>query len=167
MARLPAVHSAAGTVARALVLGLASLALGAAVNLARPRPLPWVEDWSRRIEKQALALGLRAADAAQVRELIDEGGFFLFDARPEAQYRAGHLPGALPLPSEAFAERVVDYLGMLAPEQEILVYCSGWVCDESLNVCRGLLELGSTNLVLFAGGVEAWTEAGYPLEEGP
>lgn len=155
-----------GAAARALVLLAASLLLGAAANLARPRPLPWVEDWSHRVEAQALELGLRTADAAQARDMVDSGVFFVFDARPEDRFAEGHLPGAMPLPGDSFPERFLEYAPMLIPEQEILVYCSGRACDESLQVCRDLLAQGFTNLVLFAGGMEEWTAAGYPVEEG-
>lgn len=150
----------------ALLLGVA-LAAGAAANLLRPAPLPWVEDWSHRAETQALALGLRTADAGQTQSLVESGIYFIFDARPHEAFAEAHLPGALSLPSDLFEERIAEYAMMLIPEQEILVYCSGQVCDESLLVCRDLLEQGYTNLVLFAGGMEAWEAAGYPVEEGP
>jgi rhodanese-related sulfurtransferase len=154
------------TAARMLALIGVSLVLGAAVNLARPHPLPWIEDWSHRVETQALELGLRTANAAQAREMAEGGIYFVFDARPVEQFMEGHLPGAMSLPSDAYDERILEYAVMLIPEQEILVYCSGRVCDESLQVCKNLLGQGYTNLVLFAEGMEAWQAAGYPVEEG-
>ncbi len=29
------------------------------------------------------------------------------------------------------------------------------------------MEMGYTNILVFQGGVPAWTEAGYPLKSGP
>lgn len=154
------------TAAHLAILLLLAVGAGAVTNGLRSNPLPWVEDWSHRVEKQALALGLRTADAAQTRALIESGVYFVFDARPREHFVEGHLPGAMSLPSDGFDEHMLEYAMMLIPEQEILVYCSGQVCDESLMVCRELLNQGYTNLVLFAAGMEAWQAAGYPLEEG-
>ena len=148
------------------ILVVAAAVAAIAVNLGRPSPLAWSESWSHRVEIQAAELGVRVADTDGARALIDDGTVFVFDARPEDQFAEGHLPLALPLPSDTFDDRFIDYAGMLIPEQEILVYCSGVVCDESLQVCRSLLDHGFTNLVLFAGGFEAWEAAGHPMEAG-
>ncbi len=61
---------------------------------------------------------------------------------------------------------LMEYAGMVAPDMEIMVYCSGTLCDESLQVSRFLVEQGFTNVVLFAQGFDAWTAAGYPTEAG-
>lgn len=143
------------------------MACGVLVNLVRPDPIPWREDWSHRVETKARALGLRVADLAQARAILDEGMYFIFDARAPGVYEEGHLPGALSLPSESFEESIGQYIDMLIPEQEIMVYCSGLACDESLRVCEAFLAQGYTNLVLFTGGYEAWQVDGLPTEVGP
>jgi rhodanese-related sulfurtransferase len=147
-----------------LILLALSAICAATVNAVRPDPLPWVDDWSHRVERQALRLGLRVAGVDQAKALIDEGQFLVFDARPEADYRQGHLPSALPLPEPSFDEMMMSYAGLLFPDQGLLVYCSGAACDESLAVSRRLLDMGYTNVVLFAEGFAAWIKAGHPIE---
>jgi rhodanese-related sulfurtransferase len=53
---------------------------------------------------------------------------------------------------------------LLTPEQPIVVYCSGPECDESLKLGEILITAGYTNIALFAGGMTAWTEAGYEVQ---
>jgi len=136
------------------------------VNFLRPNSLPWMEDWSVRIENQALELGLRIADVEQAHRIVEKGIHFIFDARKEEIYAKAHLPTALSLPSSSFDEKFQEVADMLIPEQEIMVYCSGVVCDESLQVCQSLLAQGYTNLILFSSGFDAWTAAGHSTEMG-
>jgi rhodanese-related sulfurtransferase len=149
----------------ALLLAVAAV-LATGVNLARPDRLPWVEDWSHRVESKALELGIRVANVEQAKRLVDEAAGYIFDARHLEVFAEGHLPMALSLPSDTFEETFGAYAGMLIPDQELLVYCSGVVCDESLLVCKSLLDYGFTNLVLFAGGFEQWEAAGHAVETG-
>jgi rhodanese-related sulfurtransferase len=154
-----------------LLLVVGSAALAVAVNHLRPSPLPWTEQWDNRVEIQALELGIRVADLETARTLVDGGMATIFDARPFDVFGEGHLPMALSLPSEP-ADRtmeekfLMEYAGLVAPDMEILVYCSGELCDESLQVSRFLVEQGFTNVVLFVEGFEAWTKADYPTEAG-
>jgi rhodanese-related sulfurtransferase len=145
-----------------------SAGLAAAVNAARPTGrIPWVESWSNRVEIQALSLGIRVVKLDHVRSLVEEGLAFVFDARPPDAFAEGHLPLALSLPSTDVEETfALQYAPMLIPEQEIIVYCSGQLCDESLTVSRFLMDQGFTNVVLFADGFDAWAGAGLPTEEG-
>ena len=145
------------------ILILAAL-LGVTANLVRPTPLPWAENWSHRVESQASALGIRVASAEQAKQLMDEAALYMFDARSAEHFAEGHLPMALSLPSASFDESFAQYAQLMIPEQEALVYCSGLACDESLLVCKSMLKMGFTNLVLFAGGIEKWEEEGYALE---
>ena len=156
----------------ALAQGLAVLLIlaticGTFANLAGPHRIPWFQDWSESVEAQARELGIRLAETREVRRILEAGTHLAFDTRPERDYEAGHLPGALPLPEDEFDLRVMDYLPLLYPEQPLLVYCSGSSCDTSLLVSRYLADKGLTNIVLFAGGTRAWTEAGYELVTTP
>jgi len=78
------------------------------------------------------------------------------------QYFAqGHLPGAVNLPLEGFAERAVRLL----PDKtaDIVVYCASQTCQNSDIAQRKLLSLGYRNVRVFKGGKAAWSAAGQPL----
>lgn len=144
-------------IARSASLAVLGAALGAAVNLASPRRIPWVEDWGHHVEALAFREGIRVAGLAQTRAWLEKGRHMVFDARPMPDYESGHLPGALPWPYEAFDEHLDRYLAALSPEQPILAYCSGPDCDEAVRLLIRLRGLGFTNAVLFAGGWAEWS----------
>ncbi|HOW96822.1 MAG TPA: rhodanese-like domain-containing protein [Kiritimatiellia bacterium] len=156
----------------ATALRVAGLLLMAAVagglaNLAHPRKIAWVEDWSRYIEARALAAGFRLADTATTREIVENRSHLIFDARPAMDFKAGHLPGAVSLPYDAVQNEFQNVAVLLLGGQPILTYCSGLVCDESFLLTEFLRQQGTTNIVLYSGGYEEWTRAGLPVEGRP
>jgi rhodanese-related sulfurtransferase len=148
------------------VLFALALVCGLLANTVGPSRIPWFTAWSQRVADAAAEYGIPVVATEEARRLVDEGMHFIFDARAPAEFARGHLPGAMNFYSGEFDEFFQMYALMLIPEQPVLVYCSGQACDESLLVGRNLLELGFTNVVLYAEGVEGWKAAGYPMEGG-
>jgi rhodanese-related sulfurtransferase len=149
-----------------VVLLLVSILLGGAANLVSPRRIPWVEDWTHYIEAKALKAGVTLVTAKQVEDMIHGGTYVVFDARPEADYQAGHLPGAVSLPYQFVEEALAGAQALLTPAQPIVAYCSGEDCDESFLLTLYLRKQGFTNVVLFAGGFDQWKAGGHPVEDG-
>jgi rhodanese-related sulfurtransferase len=103
--------------------------------------------------------------APEARTRLDQGALFL-DARPIAFYEMSHIPGALPLPEDDFDRALAKIEPRLRSSFDIVVYCSGFGCEASHLVARKLKERGIPAIVL-AEGWPAWTDAGYPVKEGP
>ena len=82
------------------------------------------------------------------------------------QYETRHIPGSLNIPCSPglFASR--EGLESLKPEDEIVVYCSSDLCYASIAVYYLLTQRGFRNVSRYAGGLEDWYEAGYPLASG-
>ncbi len=76
-------------------------------------------------------------------------------------FDAGHLPGAINLPLEGFAENARRLL--TERNAEIVVYCASATCQNSHVAQRKLSSLGYENVRLYRGGKAAWTEAGLAL----
>ena len=104
-------------------------------------------------------------DAAEARTRLDQGALFL-DARPVAFYEMSHIPGAMPLPEDDFDRAFAKIEPRLRSTFDIVVYCSGFGCEASHLVARKLKDRGIPAIVL-AEGWPAWTDAGYPVNEGP
>ncbi|HEV8254434.1 MAG TPA: rhodanese-like domain-containing protein [Vicinamibacteria bacterium] len=102
--------------------------------------------------------------AAEAKRRLDRGALFL-DARPADFYPLGHIPGALSLPEDDFDRAFVRLEPTLRSRFDIVVYCSGFGCEASHIVARGLREKGVAAAVLLDGW-PAWTEAGYPTRAG-
>ena len=147
-----------------MVLTALSLAGVAGSQLLREQPLPWYEAWSQRIERQAVEAGLALVDLESVKVITETFSSVLLDARRMEDYLQGRLPGAMSLPVYAFDQHMHEVLPLLLPDQQIVVYCSGADCDESILLGQLLIEQGFTNLALYAGGFAEWTDKGLPVE---
>jgi rhodanese-related sulfurtransferase len=104
-------------------------------------------------------------DCETLRKMIAaRDAFVLVDALPAIAYAGAHLPGATNIPPA----RVDELAARRIPDQssEVVVYCANPDCESSVEVAQRLIELGYRNVRHFAGGKQAWREAGLPLEGG-
>ena len=94
-----------------------------------------------------------------VRRLRD-GQVLVLDVRPEAEYDAGHIPGAVSVPHDQLAARLADF-----PESaEIIAYCRGRYCVFAPDAVRLLRERGLSAWPL-EGGLPDWRRAGLPVTD--
>lgn len=95
----------------------------------------------------------------ELKEKLDRGDDFrLVMVLGEWAYRAKHIPGSLHF------DTIEDGLEALDPDDEIIVYCSNPACVASVAAYRILDSNGYTDVRRYAGGLEDWEAAGYPLE---
>jgi rhodanese-related sulfurtransferase len=87
----------------------------------------------------------------------------LVEALPEKYYLDGHLPGALHLPHTDVAERAPALL----PDKDapIVTYCASATCQNSHIAAKLLEQRGYTDVSVYAGGKQDWSDAGLPLEK--
>jgi rhodanese-related sulfurtransferase len=78
--------------------------------------------------------------------------------RPEVEYAAGHIPGALSVPLDELPERLAD----LPADQEIVAYCRGAYCVLAHDAVRELTRQGRRARRL-ADGMLEWRLAGLPI----
>ena len=145
---------------RLMAIPAAGLALGLAWNA-----------WSGRGIALAGNAFVREGDAVEeieareARARLDKGALFL-DARPRAFYDMSHVPGAYPLPEDDFDKAFAVLEDRLRSTFDIIVYCSGYGCEASHIVARKVAEKKIRASILHEGW-PAWTDAGYPVKEGP
>src|ERR671913_516809 len=102
---------------------------------------------------------LEAVDAAELLERLSEGNVVVLDVRPEEEYRAGHIPGALSVPVDALEAA----LQMLPREREMVAYCRGPYCVFSDEAVTFLRSRGYRARRL-RQGLPDWRGAGGPPE---
>lgn len=90
---------------------------------------------------------------------LERGEVTLLDVRPEDEYRAGHLPGAINAPIDQLDE-VIDHLPR---DQEIIAYCRGPYCVLSHEAVQRLRHLGF-RVRRFEEGFPEWKAAGLPVQ---
>lgn len=102
---------------------------------------------------------LEAVEATELMERLGDGSVVVLDVRPEEEYRAGHIPGALSVPVDALEAA----LQTLPRDKKVVAYCRGPYCVFSDEVVRALSARGYQASRL-ADGFPEWRAAGYPVE---
>ena len=102
---------------------------------------------------------LEAVDAAELMERLSDGNVVVLDVRPEEEYRAGHIPGALSVPVDALEAA----LQTLPRDQEMVAYCRGPYCVFSDEAVAFLRSRGYRARRL-RQGLPDWRAAGMPVE---
>ena len=117
--------------------------------------------------------GLQPMGSNQVvqlfRDVRYEQGLVVFvDARDDAHYQAGHIPGAW----QFNHYRAENYLDSVLPiclnAQQAVVYCTGGECEDSEFAAIMLRDAGvpREKLFVYAGGITEWTGNKLPVETG-
>ena len=79
------------------------------------------------------------------------------DARPDAQFQAGHIPNAVQLNEDRWDELLPQLLGTWSPDRKVIVYCSSQSCAASHEVAKRLREnAGLKDVYVLKGGWETW-----------
>jgi rhodanese-related sulfurtransferase len=102
---------------------------------------------------------LEAVDATELMERLSEEGVIVLDVRPEEEYHAGHIPGAISVPIDALEAA----LQTLPRDREIVAYCRGPYCvfsDEAV----ALLRSRGYRARRLRQGLPDWRAAGMPVE---
>jgi rhodanese-related sulfurtransferase len=94
------------------------------------------------------------------RRLCD-GQVLVLDVRPEAEYAAGHIPGAVNVPHDQLAARLAELPG----GSDIVAYCRGRYCVFAPDAVRLLRAHGFSARPL-EGGLPGWHLAGLPVTSG-
>lgn len=89
------------------------------------------------------------------------GEVIVLDVRPEAEYAAGHIPGAVSVPVGQLSGRLAE----LPPRTDVVAYCRGPYCVFAHDAVRLLRDSGRRAWRL-DGGMPEWRLAGLPVAAG-
>ncbi|MGH7205338.1 MAG: rhodanese-like domain-containing protein [Nitrospiraceae bacterium] len=106
---------------------------------------------------------IKECTIAEVKAKLDRGEPFHFiDVREDHEFAKDHASGARHL-GRGILERDIE---TVIPDKraEIILYCGGGF--RSALAADSLQQMGYTNVRSMDGGIRAWREAGYPLEQG-
>ena len=102
---------------------------------------------------------MEAVGALGLMERLADESVVVLDVRPEEEYRAGHVPGALSVPVSSLEAA----LQVLPKDKEIVAYCRGPYCvfsDEAVTLLRARGYRASR----LTEGFPEWRAAGLPVE---
>jgi rhodanese-related sulfurtransferase len=104
------------------------------------------------------------------KEELDGGDVILIDVRDPERYEAGHLEGAVNVPSgesgrdahEASYSDALKHAGAGPDDRLILVFGQGNRSARTADALRN--EHGFTNVASIIGGAKLWSDLGYPVD---
>ena len=106
--------------------------------------------------------GLETISRAELAKRLRRDDVIVLDVRPEAEFRAGHIEGARPVPPSELERRLAE----LPDDGEIVAYCRGPYCVYADEAVRALSTRGHRARRLEEGFPE-WQRAGLPVASGP
>jgi rhodanese-related sulfurtransferase len=147
------------------VIILAAGILALSLNSLRRESLALDGDWSEAVRLTTVSgehLDISLNEAAR---LFREKAAVFMDARPAAEYRRGHIHGALNLPWQDVDRLFFEATATVSPDTPIITYCDGETCSQSYDLAIFLRDMGFVNVKVLVNGWTVWKEAGLPVEE--
>jgi rhodanese-related sulfurtransferase len=102
---------------------------------------------------------MEAVDGDELLRRVRAGEVTVLDVRPDEEYRAGHIPGALSIPVGELKAR----LGELPKDREVVAYCRGPYCVMAVEAVELLRKKGFKAHRLEQGVVD-WRARGWRVE---
>jgi rhodanese-related sulfurtransferase len=97
---------------------------------------------------------------AQAYEKYEQGDVFFLDVRRLDEWETVHIPDTTLIPLEQLETRLAE----VPQDRDIVVICrSGNRSREGRDILK---NAGFANVTSVNGGVNAWSAAGYPVEQG-
>jgi len=103
--------------------------------------------------------GLDTITREQLARRVRDGDVVVLDVRPEPEYRAGHIAGAVSLPVKEITRR----LRTIPKDRQVVAYCRGPFCVYADDAVRALRRRGYQAARLDDGYPE-WARAGLPVD---
>ena len=104
--------------------------------------------------------GLSTITRDELRRRLRQGDVVVLDVRPQPEYDAGHIPGALSLPVSDLKSRLRE----VPQGSEIVAYCRGPYCLYADDAVQLLTDEGRRAARLEEGFPE-WKAEGLPIEQ--
>ena len=103
--------------------------------------------------------GIEQLSASELQSRLERDEVVVLDVRPEAEFRSGHVPGAVSAPITS----VASIASKLPRRREVVAYCRGPYCVYADDAVRLLRARGLKARRLDVGFPE-WRRNGFPVE---
>ena len=106
---------------------------------------------------------VKTISTEQLQQRLKQGNSLHFwNVLTDAYFKGEMIPGSRRVPLNTIGREVSD--AKSAKGEEIIVYCGGPKCPQSLQAAQKLTDLGFTNVKAYEGGLEEWKSAGNKIE---
>ena len=99
----------------------------------------------------------------QLQQRMKEGNsLHLWNVLTDGYFKGEMIPGSRRMPLDTIGREPSE--AQSPKGEEIVVYCGGPTCPQSLQAAQKLTDLGYTNVRPYEGGLEEWKNAGNKIE---
>lgn len=153
------------TLAESFCIAMAAVLLALAINWLRPEGLPLFFNGRTNAPNGPSETGFGAGEIAlaDAIENFKTGQALFVDARPDADYAAGHIPGALNLTMDGMDAWVDGFIAENDVDTLIIAYCDGVHCDLGHDLAEQLQLLGFARAYYLKNGWQRWKTSGMPV----
>jgi rhodanese-related sulfurtransferase len=103
---------------------------------------------------------VRALTTAELQQGLDrDSGLHVLNVQTDNFFAGELIPGSRRVPLDAIGPGTPG----LAKDAEIVTYCGGPACSQSIEAAKKLTELGYTNVRAYREGLEGWKAAGKEI----
>jgi rhodanese-related sulfurtransferase len=138
-----------------------------------------LETKSIKLAKEVQRGDYNVISTQELKDALSKGNLLVIDTMPyEASYKKNHIPAAeqflFPIPdmtswdtNETAGKTQAEFEALLGSDKDrmLVFYCGFVKCTRSHNGAMWARKLGYTNVYRHPGGIKAWKEAGYPVDE--
>ena len=106
---------------------------------------------------------VKTISTEQLQQRLKQGNNLHFwNVLTDGYFKGEMIPGSRRVPLDTIGREVSQ---TRSPKgEEIIVYCGGPTCPQSLQAAQKLMDLGYTNVRAYEGGLEEWKNAGNNIE---
>jgi len=149
------IATTAGIYIISLIVGVTIYAVTPHAGMSERSVLP--EGYMHRIS------GLKTITVEDAYSDFTNNSAVFIDARDGAEYKEGHIKGAINIPYDKFKQYYPHYKKLLTNDKTIITYCHGVGCGLSIDVAKDLIALGYTNIYVMTAGWPGWISADLPV----
>jgi len=102
---------------------------------------------------------VKTISTEKLRQRLDQdNSLHLWNVLTDGYFTGEMIPGSRRVPLDTIGREVSGEKS--SKGEEIIVYCGGPKCPQSLQAAQKLMNLGYTNVKAYEGGLEEWKNAG-------
>ena len=96
------------------------------------------------------------------RRLARDNGLQFWNVLTDGYFKGELIPGSRRVALDTIEREISET--QLSKGEEIIVYCGGPTCPQSLQAAQKLMDLGYTRVRAYESGLEEWKNAGNEIE---
>lgn len=106
---------------------------------------------------------VKTISTEKLQQRLEQGErLHLWNVLTDGYFKGEMIPGSRRVPLDAIGHKLSE--AKSPKDKEIIVYCGGPTCPQSLQAAQKLMDLGYTNVKAYEGGLEEWKNAGNKIE---